>query len=73
MPIDLLPGKGFRFRVWAPEKKQMVLHVVAPFNKEFLMHKNDRGYFLIDVITAETALRYFFRPDGDKGVPDPAS
>lgn len=73
MPIDLLLGKGFRFTVWAPEKKQMVLHVVAPFNKEFLMHKNDRGYFLIDVITAETALRYFFRPDGDKGVPDPAS
>jgi len=65
---------GFwRFTVWAPEKKQMALHIVAPFNKEFFMKKNDEGYFTVEIETGEKELRYFFKPDGGKDVPDPAS
>ena len=63
----------WHFTVWAPEKKQMKLHVVAPFEQEFDMQKNEEGYFSIDVETKEKQLRYFFKPEGQNDFPDPAS
>jgi len=65
--------KFCRFTVWAPEKKQVILHVVAPFNKELLMEKNEEGYFAVEIETDEKELRYFFKPDGETDFPDPAS
>jgi maltooligosyltrehalose trehalohydrolase len=62
-----------RFTVWAPEKNQMTLHIVDPFDKEFQMQKNERGYFSVEVQTKDKGLRYFFKPDGKKDFPDPAS
>lgn len=61
------------FKVWAPEREKMKLRVVAPFDKEFSMQKDDEGYFTTEVKTKEKELRYFFKPDGEKDFPDPAS
>lgn len=51
----------------------MVLHIVKPFDKEYVMRKSDEGYFSVDVATGEKQLHYFFKPDDEKDLPDPAS
>ena len=63
----------WQFCVWAPEKKQMALHIVKPFEKEFTMHQNDEGCFTVSVETKEKDLCYFFKPDNENDFPDPAS
>jgi maltooligosyltrehalose trehalohydrolase len=63
----------WQFTVWAPEKKQMVLHIVSPFEEERPMQKDNEGYFTVDVKTREKELGYFFKPEGGKDFPDPAS
>src|SRR5678809_961042 len=55
----------WHFTVWAPEKQKMKLHVVAPFDRQFDMQKNEEGYFSVEVETTEKDLRYFFKPEGD--------
>ena len=60
------------FRVWAPEKKEMILHIVAPFEKEISMSKDEWGYFTTEANVPENT-RYFFKPDGENNFPDPAS
>lgn len=69
----LFKKNRWQFKVWAPEKKQMALHIVAPFDKEFPMQKNDEGYFTTEIETKEKELLYFFKPNGVKDLPDPAS
>ena len=64
---------SWHFTVWAPEKQQMKLHVVAPFDTEFHMQKNEEGYFSVEVETKEKELRYFFKPENENDFPDPAS
>jgi maltooligosyltrehalose trehalohydrolase len=63
----------WQFLVWAPEKEQMALHLIAPFDREYSMQKNTEGYFSAEVITDEKELRYFFKPENKKDFPDPAS
>jgi maltooligosyltrehalose trehalohydrolase len=60
------------FRVWAPEKKEMILHIVAPFDKEIPMLKDEWGYFTTEADVPENT-RYFFKPDGENNFPDPQS
>ena len=69
MPVD----DALTFRVWAPEKKEMVLHIVAPYQQQFPMTKNEWGYFAVTIPSSETNLRYYFKPDGVKDFPDPGS
>jgi maltooligosyltrehalose trehalohydrolase len=73
MVSALFKNDHWLFKVWAPEKERMILHIAAPFDKEFSMQKNDEGYFSKEVKTNEKQLRYFFKPDGEKDFPDPAS
>lgn len=61
------------FTVWAPEKEGMILHIVHPTNEQLEMTKNEQGYFTITVNDCKPGAKYFFRPDGDKDYPDPAS
>ncbi|WP_267297457.1 malto-oligosyltrehalose trehalohydrolase [Parachryseolinea silvisoli] len=73
-----LPGAEYaqgrcRFTVWAPEKKRMVLHLVAPGEREVEMERDITGYFHITVPDVMPGTRYFFRPDGGADVPDVAS
>jgi maltooligosyltrehalose trehalohydrolase len=69
----LFKNDSWQFKVWAPEKEQMMLHIVAPFEETFSMQKNDEGYFTAEVKSKEKELQYFFNPDGNKDFPDPAS
>lgn len=69
----IFKNNQWQFKVWAPEKKQMILHVVNPFDAELPMQKQDDGYFTVDVKTEEKQLQYFFKPDNEKDLPDPAS
>lgn len=62
-----------KFRVWAPEKKKMTLHLIAPENKKLAMNPAPAGYFTLQVPEVFPGSRYFFRPDGRKDFPDPAS
>lgn len=61
------------FSVWSPEKEKMSLHIVHPFDREYEMKKNADGVFQVRVENAHAGCRYFFRPDGEKDLPDPAS
>jgi maltooligosyltrehalose trehalohydrolase len=61
-----------RFKVWAPEKSRMVLHLVSPFDKEIDMQKEGE-YFSIEIETADQPIQYFFKPEGEEDYPDPAS
>lgn len=61
------------FTVWAPEKEQMILHLVHPADKKISMKKNTLGYFMAAVDDAAPGCRYYFMPDGEKDYPDPAS
>ena len=67
-----VPG-GCRFTVWAPEKKRMVLHLVAPEEREVEMEHDATGYFHVTIPDVVPGARYFFRPEGGADVPDVAS
>jgi maltooligosyltrehalose trehalohydrolase len=73
MRSAVLKNDRWQFKVWAPEKKEMILHVVHPFDKEFVMAKDEEGYFSVDADAKAKELRYFFKPNNEKDFPDPAS
>jgi maltooligosyltrehalose trehalohydrolase len=60
------------FWVWAPEKEQVFLHIVHPFDRELKMKKNDEGYFSVSVDEVHDGCRYYLRP-GKQDLPDPGS
>jgi maltooligosyltrehalose trehalohydrolase len=62
-----------RFIVWAPDKEQMYLHLITPFDRKYPMIKNDEGYFSIEISALKAGARYFFSPENEKDYPDPAS
>src|SRR5690554_2083303 len=61
------------FRVWAPDKNEMQLHLVYPVEKILEMHKADGGYFELELEGIEQGTRYFYRPEHESSLPDPAS
>lgn len=61
------------FRVWAPEKDKMNLHIIYPTDQIFPMEKMAYGYFELKMDLAAEPVRYFFQPDGKDDFPDPAS
>jgi maltooligosyltrehalose trehalohydrolase len=62
-----------RFRVWAPKAERVEVRIVAPEERVIPLVREERGYFegLADAIAPGT--RYFFRLDGLREYPDPAS
>jgi maltooligosyltrehalose trehalohydrolase len=68
----VLPDGNQEFKVWAPLKEKMFLHVVQPFDKKIEMQKDDGGYFHATVETDDLC-RYFLVPEGKQEFPDPAS
>jgi maltooligosyltrehalose trehalohydrolase len=73
MRSALLKDNAWHFKVWAPEIEEMVLHIVKPFEKVYSMAKDREGNFTVAVETKEKELQYFFRPNNEKDLPDPAS
>ncbi|HKO56908.1 MAG TPA: alpha-amylase family glycosyl hydrolase, partial [Thermoanaerobaculia bacterium] len=66
----LLDAKRTEFRVWAPHRERVELHIVAPREQRVAMTKRD-GYHEAVVESGE-GTRYFFTLDGTDR-PDPAS
>lgn len=63
---------GHLFKVWAPAKASMQLHLVYPVDETIAMDQDENGYFLAEV-SAPPGTRYFFKPGGKADYPDPAS
>src|SRR5690554_5041603 len=61
------------FKVWAPEKKRMMLHLVHPFEEIIEMQPIEGGYYIYEKEGAGHGTRYFYRPDDSEDLPDPAS
>jgi len=66
-------GNKVIFSVWAPEKEEMILHIVHPQEQFYKMQKDSLGYFSIGLDRLAEPYRYFYRPDGKTDYPDPAS
>ncbi|HMG66525.1 MAG TPA: malto-oligosyltrehalose trehalohydrolase [Chitinophagaceae bacterium] len=60
------------FKVWAPLKDHMSLHIVHPFDNKIKMEKDSSGYFLAEV-EVSPGCRYFFMPGKERDLPDPGS
>ena len=61
------------FTVWAPLKKRMVLHLVHPHEQKIEMQRVEWGYFNVTLEDIAPGTRYYYRPEGEKDIPDPAS
>jgi maltooligosyltrehalose trehalohydrolase len=61
------------FRVWAPRCERVDVHVISPFDKVAPLERSSDGYFSGAVDGVEPGARYFFRLDGERERPDPAS
>lgn len=62
-----------QFSVWAPLKEKMILHIVKPFDEQYEMRKNEEGYWKVSIKNLDGDILYFFKPNGEKDYPDPAS
>jgi maltooligosyltrehalose trehalohydrolase len=61
------------FRVWAPEKDRMILHIIHPHDRKLEMQKDKDGYFFIELKDIPAGTRYFLMPEGKNDLPDPGS
>jgi len=60
--------RGVRFRLWAPQAKQVELLLERPLPMDAA-----GGWFTCDVTQARPGMHYQFRIDGELTIPDPAS
>ena len=63
---------GVRFRLWAPETKQVSVRIIDP-PETLPMAKMPRGWFELEVEGAGPGTRYQFVMEEGTAVPDPAS
>ena len=68
----IIDNNSCLFSVWAPERENIVLHIVHPSEQKIRMKKVEDGYFSSKVSGIIGGCRYFYRLD-DKDIPDPAS
>jgi maltooligosyltrehalose trehalohydrolase len=69
---SLVDGGGARFRLWAPSARRVEL-VLPASGDASAMTARSLGWFEIELGDARPGLRYAFRIDGGRVVPDPAS
>lgn len=72
-PVKTSERKSLLFRVWAPEKDSVQLHVVFPFDQFFPMKKDAWGFFTVSIDNPGSPLRYFYQLEEGEEFPDPAS
>jgi maltooligosyltrehalose trehalohydrolase len=70
---SLLPSGGCRFRVWAPNVDSIAVRVLAPQEQLAPMKATGSGYYQIELPSCGAGSRYFYRLDGERERPDPAS
>jgi maltooligosyltrehalose trehalohydrolase len=68
-----LGGGRCRFRVWAPKRRRVELHVTQPRDRVVPMEPREGGYFEVTLDGVEPRTRYLYRLDGGSERPDPAS
>jgi maltooligosyltrehalose trehalohydrolase len=61
------------FSVWSPLSKDVSLRIVYPEERIIPMDLDDKGYWQTDTDEFGPGTRYFYRLDGTKDRPDPAS
>ncbi|NJN67807.1 MAG: malto-oligosyltrehalose trehalohydrolase [Chloroflexaceae bacterium] len=61
------------FRIWAPQVARAELHLVSPDERVVPLIPEPRGYHAAIVERVAPGARYFYRLDGQKERPDPAS
>jgi maltooligosyltrehalose trehalohydrolase len=61
------------FCVWAPFSQKVEVHVLSPVEQVRLLHRNEKGYHHGTLEKVQPGSRYFYRLDGLKERPDPAS
>lgn len=64
---------GCGFRVWAPRARQVELCLTSPAARRVAMTPCEHGYFEAFVEDVGPQARYFYRLDGKRELPDPAS
>jgi maltooligosyltrehalose trehalohydrolase len=62
-----------RFVVWAPNAERVDVHVLTPAEQTVPLEPQPRGYFSGVVDGVQIGSTYFYRLDGDRERPDPAS
>ncbi|REJ88556.1 MAG: malto-oligosyltrehalose trehalohydrolase [Planctomycetota bacterium] len=62
-----------RFLVWAPNAEKLELKLLEPQERLLPMQPCGRGYYELTVDELAPGARYFYRIDGDRDRPDPAS
>jgi maltooligosyltrehalose trehalohydrolase len=68
----LLDHSQCEFRVWAPDRDRVELHIVAPDDRRVALTKDAGGYHEAIVDRCGEGTRYYFVL-GDRELPDPAS
>jgi maltooligosyltrehalose trehalohydrolase len=61
------------FSVWAPFARNVALRIVSPDERLSVMEKDERGYWRCSVEKVSPGSLYFYRLDGERERPDPAS
>jgi maltooligosyltrehalose trehalohydrolase len=72
-PVKTRQPNPLQFSLWAPEKEQLNLHIVSPFDKILPMQRDEWGNFTVTVDTVDSPLRYFFQLEDGRELPDPAA
>jgi len=67
------PGGQCRFLVWAPHAFRVEVHLVAPAQRLVPLEMKECGYYEAVVQDVGPGSRYFYRLDGVRERPDPAS
>ena len=62
-----------RFRVWAPKAETLEVRLVSPLERLLPLTRGKDGYFYGICDNVAPGSRYFYRLDGSKERPDPAS
>jgi maltooligosyltrehalose trehalohydrolase len=68
-----LGERRVRFRIWAPKRRRVSVHWVAPQDRLVRMEEVGDGYFEAVVEGIDPGARYFYRLDNQIERPDPAS
>lgn len=61
------------FTLWAPLAEKAELHIVSPEEKLLEMEKKEQGYYYVETNHVLPGARYFYRLNGEKDRPDPAT
>ncbi len=66
-------GDTCRFVVWAPRRKRVAIHLLAPHDRVVDLARDERGYWSAEVDKTPAGARYKIRLDDEAEYPDPSS